>query len=129
MKLKNPSPLRYKARMAAAAGAAAGAVALLLSVTPARAETPHTSLAMDEVEVHSETVHFSDLNLASSKDAQRLYTRLRRAAENVCGDYDLRDFVDSKEARKCEDDAVSDAVAKVNRPMLTAVYDRSHHHA
>jgi UrcA family protein len=128
MNLKDPNPLRAaRARTVALAVAAGAAGALLLSVTPARAET--AASGPDEVEVHSETVHFDDLNLSSPKDAKRLYTRLRGAAETVCGDYDVRDFVDTREARKCENDAVAEAVAKVNQPLLTSVYDRSHHHA
>lgn len=128
MKLTDPDALRARARIALIVAVAAGTAALVFSVAPARADTPHAP-GMDEVEVHSETVHFSDLNLSSEKDAKRLYTRLRGAAETVCGDYDIRDFVDTRQARKCESDAMAEAVAKVNRPMLTAVYDHSHHHA
>lgn len=118
-----------KLRIAALATASAGAAALLLAVSPARAAETLQFSGMDEAQVNSETVHFSDLDLSSPKDASRLYTRIRVAAENVCGDYDLRDYVDTREARQCENDAIHAAVAKVNRPMLTAIYDRSHHPA
>jgi UrcA family protein len=101
--------------------AAVGAAAvLLLSVAPARAAP------LDDHVAEHTTVRFADLDLSSQKDTKRLYMRLRNAAEQVCGDYDPLDLFDIQGARKCQDDAIAHAVAQLNQPRLTALYDRAH---
>jgi UrcA family protein len=102
-----------------AAGAAAVA---LLCAAPARAGT-------EDPLTQQIKVRFGDLNPSSPKDAKRLYLRIRNAAETVCGDYDLLDLYDMQNAHKCQDEAIGQAVEQINRPLLTAVYDRSHPHA
>jgi UrcA family protein len=72
-------------------------------------------------EPRSITVHFADLNTANSQGAATLYRRLQSAAASVC-----RDPEPSKQLARvwaytdCVHTAMSNAVAKVNRPALTA---------
>jgi UrcA family protein len=67
------------------------------------------------------TVKFADLDLSTPEGAQALYGRIKRAARMVC---DLDDTEPELIAlyRECYDDAVANAVAQANRPMLTSLY-------
>jgi UrcA family protein len=66
-------------------------------------------------------VSFRDLNLNSAEGVAVLYNRIRSAAHEVCADPDRWDLSEMK-LRPCIDDAVARAVAQVNRPMLTSLY-------
>jgi UrcA family protein len=66
-------------------------------------------------------VSFKDLNLNTAERVGALYKRIRSAAHEVCADpyrYDLSEF----KLRPCIDDAMSRAIAQVNTPMLTSLY-------
>jgi UrcA family protein len=69
----------------------------------------------------SETVRYADLNLDSTAGASTLYQRLRHAAADVCteltGD---AEFAALPLYRYCLTRALSDAVATVNHPVVTA---------
>jgi UrcA family protein len=66
------------------------------------------------------TVKYSDLNIASPSGALVLYERIRAAAQSACSYYWFR--TDADEAR-CLQNTIGKAVAKVNEPALSAVYD------
>jgi UrcA family protein len=67
--------------------------------------------------------HASDLN--SRAGAERLLKRVSGAAMRVCSDEDWMDFeFDSRDYHQCRKAAIADAVEQVNRPTLTAAYDR-----
>jgi UrcA family protein len=90
-----------------------GTVASSLAVFPAVADSsglPQT------------TVKYGDLNIAGPEGAAVLYSRIRRAAKNVClqFDGDRLDIHGQREA--CINKAILDAVTKVNAPALSAVY-------
>jgi len=67
-------------------------------------------------------VSYEDLNLARSTDTAQLYTRLRHAADAVCGDYNIRDLRAMQIHAACSTQALSDAVARVNDAELTALH-------
>ena len=69
----------------------------------------------------SETVRFADLNTDNVEGAAVLYGRIKQAAHRVC-EYSTTEpeFTVSRLDVRCVHDAVSDAVAKVARPMVTA---------
>jgi UrcA family protein len=67
--------------------------------------------------VPSVVVHFADLDLSRSEGATVLYQRLKGAAETVCAPIDDRRF------KPCVQNAISTAVAKVDKPALTAYYE------
>jgi UrcA family protein len=66
----------------------------------------------------SETVKFPDLNLGTSSGVEALYLRIHAAARRVCeqppGEWQA--------TRSCIVKAESDAISKVNVPLLTAFY-------
>jgi UrcA family protein len=64
-------------------------------------------------------VPFSDLDLSRIEGTTALYGRLRHAARMVCDPILTQRPLFFKEHRACVDKAVADAVAKVNRPLLT----------
>jgi UrcA family protein len=68
----------------------------------------------------SRTVTFADLNPANPSDAHVLYRRIRAAAQVVCSSYF---FLTDTAKVDCVRDATADAVAKLNQPALTAVYN------
>ena len=71
-------------------------------------------------EVRSETVKFADLNVGTSAGAEALYGRIHAAARHVC-DYPL---AWRAALSACMTKAESEAIGKVNVPLLTALYQR-----
>jgi UrcA family protein len=69
-------------------------------------------------------VNYSDLNLESSSDAQRLYKRLRAASYRVCDAYSGRDLRRTALKRECTAQALDRAVLAVNHPAVLALHDR-----
>jgi UrcA family protein len=87
----------------------APALALAVS-TAARAETP--------VQVRQEVVRYDDLNLASASGRAIFQTRLKGAAEYVCGPpADLRSFDEVADFETC--------VSKASHDAMTAVVSRA----
>jgi UrcA family protein len=66
-------------------------------------------------------VSFKDLNLDTPEGAAVLYRRITSAANEVCGNPDRYDL-SQLGLQICIKDAVSRAIAEVNRPMLTSLY-------
>jgi UrcA family protein len=71
-------------------------------------------------EVRTETVKFADLNLSSPQGVEAVYRRIHAAAWRVC------DQPAGEEAavRACMRKAESEAIGKVNVPLLTAFYQK-----
>jgi UrcA family protein len=76
----------------------------------------------DEIR-HSTTVHYADLNLDKTTGVAALYRRITVAASRVCGqraltgsNYPLPEYT------SCCNEAIATAVARVDRPQLTAYY-------
>jgi UrcA family protein len=90
---------------------ALASVLAVLSAAPALADEPAKSIR----------VGYSDLDLSTQAGATTLYSRIRGAARQVCG-YEGASFTDKAIWRSCFNGAVSDAVATVNNPSLTALH-------
>jgi UrcA family protein len=64
-----------------------------------------------------------DLDLSRSNDVQTLYTRLQRAAKQVCGSAgDQRNISASEGWRKCYYNALRNAVESVDNPELNNMH-------
>ena len=74
-------------------------------------------------DVLSVVVHFADLDLSRSEGATVLYRRLKGAAQAVCAPLDGGDLARHWSFKVCVQNAISTAVAKVDRPALTAYYE------
>jgi UrcA family protein len=68
-------------------------------------------------------VHFADLNLSRSEGAALLYRRLKVAAEKICFPLDDRALARHVRYTACVQSVISTAVAKVDRPVLSAYYE------
>jgi UrcA family protein len=76
--------------------------------------------------VRSVKVSYADLNLSTLAGATTLYRRIERAARTVCGpESSLREIQRYRDWKNCYESAVSNAVARVNSPLLTAVHGSS----
>jgi len=89
------------------------------------------SIAADSSHVPQAVVKFGDLNLSNRQGAATLYNRIVAAAHEVCKsfDTDIRDLASYPKLDACVHKAITDAVTKVGRPELFAVYNASHRQA
>lgn len=92
--------------------AALVSIICVLGITPGWGATPSE---------RSVTVNFRDLDLSLPEDANVLYRRIQGAAKLVCGNPGA-DLIEQSIWRACYRNAISDAVTKVNNPLLTAAY-------
>jgi UrcA family protein len=73
----------------------------------------------------SVVVYFGDLDLARPRDVARLYRRLETAADQTCGEKEISGTHGAlPQYRKCYANAVSKAVADLDRPAVTAYHQR-----
>jgi UrcA family protein len=71
-------------------------------------------------DVRSETVKFADLNVGTPAGAEALYVRIHAAARDVC----QQPGGELQAAKTCMRRAESDAIGKVNAPLLTSFYQK-----
>jgi UrcA family protein len=81
-----------------------------------------TAAQADESLPHK-VVSFKDLNLSSTEGAGAAYRRIKSAANEVCGKGGKFNLSQSHAIQTCIDQAVSRAVAQVNSPTLTSLYN------
>lgn|GEM_PF-1803878 len=101
-----------------------GAGLTSLAATPAALAADPLTQTPTGAEIH---VSYAGLDLATSQGAAILYSRLRAAASKVCGDYPVHAAEASNwrfnaSMQRCYQDALSQSIAKVNAPQLTALY-------
>jgi UrcA family protein len=97
--------------------AAAGFVATALATGPAWASIADT-------QTRSVTLRFDPRDLNSDKGADRLLSRISGAASKVCDGGGSMLQLESGSYRACRHEAIARAVADVNRPAVTAAYNR-----
>jgi UrcA family protein len=103
-----------------ALAAAAASVVGIGSSANATTSTPRHAVAR----AYEQVVRFGDLDLASQHGADQLYSRLLNAARYVCGaNDDPVYFYERHAVRHCEQVSIENAVAEIDRPQVTAVYD------
>jgi len=69
----------------------------------------------------SEKVGFADLDVNQQTDAAILYRRIQQAAAHVCSDFDFPRLFMQRTYADCRQLAIEDAVARINRPTLSAL--------
>ena len=87
-----------------------------LSGAAAFAQTPANDYAP------SITVRYADLDLASPVAVQVLYRRVETAAKAVCNHGESRELARQVAAERCVDNAVNNAIHKIDVPQLNALY-------
>ena len=83
------------------------------------------ALASEADTTHHVRVNYSDLNMGTVAGATTLYTRIRGAARFACGEQGRR-WEEIRQWNDCYREAIADAVAAVNSPLLTSVYHGTH---
>jgi UrcA family protein len=71
-------------------------------------------------QVRSETVKFADLDLSTSAGVETLYRRIHAAAWRLC----QQPAGEQAATPRCMSKTESDAIGKVNAPLLTAFYQK-----
>jgi UrcA family protein len=100
-------------------GTAIGAVvALGFSAGTAFAASPSNDQGVSDG-AKQYVVQFADLDLSKMAGAITLYGRLQQAARVVCRPLESRELAGFIEYRACLNQAVTRAVARVNRPLLS----------
>ena len=84
-----------------------------------------SSMAADSDVVRQAVVRFGDLNLSNPHGAATLYGRISAAARDVCdaSDFQSRDLGTRSAVDACVQKAISDAVTRVGRSELFAIYN------
>jgi UrcA family protein len=70
-------------------------------------------------EWHQYVVRFADVDLSRIDGAMTVYGRIRQAASAVCESLDSRVLGLMEKHRACVNQAIADAVASINRPLLS----------
>lgn len=78
--------------------------------------------AADPTDAPKAIVKYGDLDISTSQGAVVLYSRIRSASEGLCAPLDGRDLVSKFHVKACVQQGIEGAVAKVNRPALSALY-------
>ena len=76
-----------------------------------------------ELSIDSVRVSYADLNLSVTEDAETLYARLRRTAENVCQETRRKSLNEMIDERECTERALDKAVQEVAHVQLTAIHE------
>jgi UrcA family protein len=88
--------------------AAAGAVS-----QSALADESRTTLQM-QTSTHTVTVRYDDLDLRRDPGREALHARLTRAANQVCGSFDIRRTAEYRHVQECREQALANAMANVS---------------
>jgi len=89
-----------------------------LTSGPARA-------AISDTVTRSMTLRYDPRDLNTDKGADRLLSRISGAATKVCDEGgSMAQLIESSAYRDCRHGAIARAVADVNRPTVTAAYNR-----
>jgi UrcA family protein len=72
--------------------------------------------------VRSIEVSFAELDLTKPAGAETLYKRIKKAAFVVCGAYDSPMSWNHAAKTQCFKNAVDEAVARVNSPLLSSLH-------
>jgi len=80
------------------------------------------ALAADGYAPRHLQINYTDLNMSSVAGATTLYNRIRGAARFVCGEKGRR-WEEQRYWNECYREAIADAVATVNSPLLTSVHN------
>jgi UrcA family protein len=75
----------------------------------------------DDPRLHT-AVKFADLDLTQPEGAAALYGRMHAAAEHVCASLQRSERTSIRRYNACITEAISAAVTKLNRPVLTTYY-------
>src|ERR1700693_1367281 len=94
-------------------------IALAAVIGCSAAQASNVSKDESAGERHQYVVRFADVDLSRIDGAMTVYGRIRQAANAVCESLDSRVLELIEKHRACVNHAVADAVASINRPLLS----------
>jgi UrcA family protein len=94
------------------------AAAALFASIPAASAGPVTQTS-------SVAVSYADLDLTRAEGAKAMSGRIERAADRVCGTPVKAPLVLRRSIMACRKQAIATAVASIDAPLLTALYEGS----
>ena len=97
--------------------ATASVATISMAAVTLAAAAPDAGRAADHI-----TVRFSDLNLASRAGARALVSRIRSAANELCGPELVGDLGRMADRAECVRATQARAIQAVDRPTVTAAY-------
>ena len=97
-------------------------VAATLCYAAAQAASPAKAQAVSGGEALTYVVRYADLDLTRADGANVLYARLTHAARTVCRPFESREMGVAEKYRECMTKALTEAVANVNRPLLSQIH-------
>ena len=74
----------------------------------------------------SQRIDTTGLDLNRTADVQKLYTRIRDAADNVCTRGKQVDLLPVENPKLCYEKALANAIRSARLPMLTQIYLTTH---
>lgn len=96
--------------------------ALVLIAAAAGSLSTASTVAFATTEVRTARVSYADLDLSRDAGVERLYARLKAAAESTCGQADNRDLGALADQQRCVSNALRRAVQQVHSERLSALY-------
>ena len=84
--------------------------------------TTAAAASADSGEVLTSTVQYADLDLSHQAGVDRLYARIRRAAQTVCSPFEGRGAEQNQRWTQCVDASTARAVADVHKPAVAALH-------
>ncbi len=110
-------------RSSSRSGYRAGIVAGLMGVMVLAAARAPAAMPGDVA------VNYADLDISTTAGAEKLYERIRLAAEQVCPAVDFMDLQRHRVAVRCLNEAVAHAVNSIASPQLAAIHAARSHRA
>jgi UrcA family protein len=119
-RLNSALVLRRTSERLTAGVAAIAATFLMVATVEVRAADP-------VVDAPRISVSYQDTEFATAKGTANVYRKLKSAANKVCGlaPGGKLTLEQRTKAQECADEALADAVQRINRSMLTSVHDAS----
>jgi UrcA family protein len=74
--------------------------------------------------VEQQAVHYTQSDLSTTDGLRHLYSRINRAASQVCGNYSSVDALHSAPYQRCLSESVSRAVAQIHDERLSRYHER-----
>jgi UrcA family protein len=105
-----------------AAGSRAKFASLLLGSLAGVMAVGAASAASPDSDVPSVVVKYSEQSLATDGGVNDLYRRITNAAKQVCPEASIRDLSAVRQVEECRDQAVAQAIRKINNSRLAALY-------
>ena len=119
-RLNSALVLRRTSERLTAGVAAIAATCLMLATVQVRAAEP-------QADTPRISVSYKDIEFATAKGTANVYRKLKSAANRVCGlaPGGRLTLQQRTKAEECADEALADAVQRINRPMLTSAHEAS----